>query len=115
MSPALAGGFSTTELSRKSESIILKLLTGFYALMSAFFFFFYSFIYIWLCWVFIAAQVFPLVAASGGCSLVVMHGFLTVAEHRLSGMQAFVVVAHGLSGCGSRALEHRLSGCGARA
>ena len=47
MSPALAGGFSTTELSRKSESIILKLLTGFYALMSAFFFFF-LFIYLYL-------------------------------------------------------------------
>ena len=31
------------------------------------------------------------------------------------GMQASVVVAHGLSSCGSRALERRLSNCGARA
>ena len=28
-------------------------------------------------------------------------------------MRASVVVAHGLSGCGSRALERRLSSCGA--
>ena len=28
-------------------------------------------------------------------------------------MWASVVVAHGLSSCGSRALEHRLSSCGA--
>ena len=31
------------------------------------------------------------------------------------GMQASVVVAHGLSSCGSRALERRLGSCGARA
>ena len=31
------------------------------------------------------------------------------------GVQASVVVAHGLSSCGSRALERRLSSCGARA
>ena len=31
------------------------------------------------------------------------------------GMQASVVVARGLSNCGSQALEHRLSSCGARA
>ena len=30
------------------------------------------------------------------------------------GVRASVVVAHGLSSCGSRALEHRLSSCGAR-
>ena len=30
------------------------------------------------------------------------------------GAQASVVAAHGLSSCGSRALEHRLSSCGAR-
>ena len=36
-----------------------------------------------------------------------------VVEHRLPGMQAPGVVAQGLSGRGSRALEHRLSICGA--
>ena len=30
-------------------------------------------------------------------------------------MWASVVVAHGLSSCGSRVLEHRLSSCGSRA
>ena len=37
-----------------------------------------------------------------------------VAEHRL-GMRASVVVACGLSSCGSQALERRLSSCGTRA
>ena len=31
------------------------------------------------------------------------------------GMRASVVVAHGLSSCGSQALDHRLSSCGAQA
>ena len=31
------------------------------------------------------------------------------------GIQALVVVVHGLSSCGSQALEHRLSSCGAQA
>ena len=34
---------------------------------------------------------------------------------RALGVQASVVVAHGLSSCGLRALEHKLSSCGARA
>ena len=34
---------------------------------------------------------------------------------RALGMWVSVVVAHGLSSCGSRTLEHRLSSCGARA
>ena len=38
-----------------------------------------------------------------------------VAEHRLLGMRASVVVAHRLSSCGLRALERRLSSCGTRA
>ena len=57
-----------------------------------------------------------LVLASRGCSLVVECGLLTVAatlvaEHRLWGTWASVVVAGGFSGCGSRALEDRLSSC----
>ena len=48
---------------------------------------FFSFIYFWLCWVFIAAQGLSLVTASGGSSLVAVHRFLIVvaslaAEHR---------------------------------
>ena len=54
-----------------------------------------------------------------GLLFVVVHGLLVavvslVAEHKLW-VQASVVVAGGLSSCGSRALEHRLSSCGARA
>ena len=46
------------------------------------------FIYFWLCWVFIAAWAFSLVAESGGYSLVVVHGLFIemaslVVEHRL--------------------------------
>ena len=56
-----------------------------------------------------------------GLLFVVVRGLLIavaslVAEHGLDlGVQASVVVARGLSSCGSRALEHRLSSCGARA
>ena len=32
-----------------------------------------------------------------------------VVEHRFQGAWASVVAAHGLSSCGSQALEHRLS------
>ena len=57
---------------------------------------------------------FSLVAESGDCSLAVVCGPLTavaplVAEHRLQSVQASVAAAHGLSSCGSWALEHRLS------
>ena len=55
-----------------------------------------------------------------GATLVSLRGLLVaaaslVAEHRLQGVQASVVVAHGLGSCGSRALEHRLNNCGAPA
>ena len=61
-----------------------------------------QFVYFWLHWVFIAAQWLSLVASSGGYSLVVLCRLLTVvaslvAKHRLQGMQASVVVAHGIS------------------
>ena len=51
---------------------------------------------------------------------VAVHGLLTAVASlrcgaRALGAQASVVVACGLSSCGSRALEHRLSSCGARA
>ena len=49
-------------------------------------YFLYNFIYFWLCWVFVDVQAFPLVAASGGYSLIVVHGLLIAmasvfAEH----------------------------------
>ena len=42
-------------------------------------------------------------------------GGFSCCEARALGGRASVVVAHGLSSCGSQALERRLSGCGARA
>ena len=48
-----------------------------------FFFFFFNiilFIYFSLCWIFIAAEAFSVVMESGGCSLVVVLGLLTVAS-----------------------------------
>ena len=73
--------------------------------------------YFWLHWVFIAACGLSLVAASGGYSLLrASHcGGFSCCGARALGTQASVVVAHGLSRCGSRALERRLSSCGARA
>ena len=49
-----------------------------------------------------------------------VHGLLIAVASlycgaRALGMQASVVVARGLSSCGSWALERRLSSCGARA
>ena len=58
-----------------------------------------------------------LVAAKGGySSLRASHcgGFSCYGAWTL-GMRASVVVARGLSSCGSRALERRLNSCGARA
>jgi len=54
---------------------------------------------------------FSLVAASGGYSLVVVHGLLIVVasfvmEHGLQGTQASVVEVPGLHSCSSQALEH---------
>ena len=77
------------------------------------------FIYFWLCWVFVAARRLSLIAASG-----VTLGFVAWASHGggfsccrawALGMRASVVVACGLSSCGSGALEHRLSSCGTQA
>ena len=74
---------------------------------------FILFIYIWLRWVFVAACGLSLVAASGGYSSLwwqASHcsGFSCCGAWTL-GTQASVVVARGLSSCGSRALERRLN------
>ena len=92
---------------------------------NAFFFFFNKFIYFIL---FIVSGCvgssllragFSLVAASGGCSLLRCVGFslrwLLLLRSTGSRSRASVVVALGLSSCGSRALERRLSSCGAQA
>ena len=57
---------------------------------------------------------FSLVSANGGYSLAAVLGLLIVvaslvAEHELQGTWAALVLARGLSSCGSRALEHGLS------
>ena len=68
----------------------------------------------WLCWVFVAAWgaggVLSLVAASRGHS-VWSAGFSHCRPQAL-GARASVVVARGLSGCGSWALELGLCSCG---
>ena len=69
--------------------------------------------------VFVAARGLSLVAASGAtlhCSARASHcGGFSCCGARVLGARASVVVARGLSSCGSRALERRLSSCGARA
>ena len=59
------------------------------------------FIYLWLCWVFVAVCGLSLVLASWGCSLAAVCRLLIavaalVAEHRLSDARASVAVACGL-------------------
>ena len=82
------------------------------------FLFFYKCIYFWLCLVFVAARGLSLVVASEGYSSLWCAGFslqwLLCGAWAL-GTQASVVAAHGLSSCGSQALERRLSSCGAQA
>ena len=73
----------------------------------------------WLRWVFAAVRRLSLVAASGAtlhCGEWASHcGGLSCCGAQALGARASVVVAHGLSSCGSWALERRLSSCGARA
>ena len=57
---------------------------------------------------------------SRGYSLVTVPRLLIamvslVSEHGRQGVPTSVVVAHGLSSCGSQALEHRLNSRGAQA
>ena len=69
-------------------------------------------IYFWLHWVFLAACVLSLVAASGGYSSLHCVGF---SLHWLFLLRSTGSRHAGFRSCGSRALEHRLSSCGARA
>ena len=74
------------------------------------------FFFFWPCWVFVAAHGLSLVAASGGYSSLQCVGFSLrwhlFCRARALGSWASVVVALGLSSCGSWALERRLSSCG---
>ena len=73
--------------------------------------FIYLFIYFWLRWVFVAVHGLSELRRAGAilcCGVWISHcgGF------SCHGAWASVVVACGLSSCGSGALEHRLSSCG---
>ena len=48
-----------------------------------------------------------------GCSAWASHCGSLIVECELQGLQALVIEACGLSGCGSWALEHRFISCGA--
>ena len=78
---------------------------------------FLSFTYFWLCWVCVAAHRLSPVAVGGDYSSLQCLAFPLqwplVAKQGLQGMQASVVATHGLSSCGSQALEHRLTSYGA--
>ena len=83
-------------------------------------FFKYNFIYLFLALLALhCCSGFSLVAESGVYSPFVMRGLLIVVTslvgHEFQGTQASVAAAHGLSSCGSPALEHRLSSCGTQA
>ena len=84
-----------------------------------FFGLFLNFIYFWLHWVFAAVHGLSLVAVSGGYSSLRCAGShcgdFSCCGAWAPGTWASVVVARGLSSCGSRALECRLSSCGTRA
>ena len=72
-----------------------------------------------LCWVFIPARGLSLVVASRGYSSLQCAGFslwwLLLLQSTGTRHVGSVVVARGLSSCGSWALECRLSSCDARA
>ena len=89
---------------RQSQSYFLKNL------------FCFQFIYFCLCWVFIAVHGLSLVAAGRDYSSLQCAGFslqwLSCCGAGALGVWASVVVARGLSSCGTRALECRLSSCG---
>ena len=61
-----------------------------------------NFIYFWLCWVIVAVRGLSLVAASRGYSSLWCGSFSCCGAQAL-GTWASVVVAHGLSSCGTRA------------
>ena len=97
-----------TRSSLQQHKIFLFILFAVLVLINSFI----LFIYFWLHWVFVAVCWLSLVAESGGYSLLQCVSFSCCGAWAL-GAWASVVVARGLSSCGSWALEHRLSSCGA--
>ena len=103
------GSQGTAEFTMTAEhlNILYKLIRcAKQSEFSSFFFLIYLF-YFWLHWVFVAARGLSLVAASGatlGCGARASHcgGFSCWGAQAL-GTRASVVVARGLSSCGSRA------------
>ena len=87
--------------------------------MSLILFIYLLIIYFWLCWVFVAACWLSLVAVSGVtlcCGARASHcGGFSCCGARALGARSSVVVACGLSSCGSWAPERRLSSYGAQA
>ena len=77
------------------------------------------FIYLWLCWVFVAVRgLFSSCGERGLLFIVVCRLFIAVASRCGAwalGARASVVVARRLSSCGSWAQERRLNSCGAQA
>ena len=78
--------------------------------MCIFFFNFFFFFCLWLCWVFVAARGLSLVATSGGCPSLWCVGF---SLQWLLLLRSTDCRRMGFSSCGSRALERRLSSWGA--
>ena len=80
--------------------------------MSVLHFILFIFIYLFVC-----LFIYLFLAVLGlHCSAWASHcGGFSCCRARALGAQASVVVVHGLSSCGSWALEHRLSSCGTRA
>ena len=81
-------------------------------LIYLFIYLFNLFIYLWLCWVFVAVRGLCLVAASGGYSSLKCAGF---SLRWLLVLRSTGSRCAGFSSCGSRALERRLSSCGSQA
>ena len=113
-SDAVAGGLGPRETVLHSAGHLRYIIVD--SLKSNLFFFNLKKIYlfIWLCWVFVAACGLSLVAASGGYSLLRCTGFslrwlllLRSMGSRCVGFSSCgtgsVVVARGLSSCGARA------------
>ena len=83
------------------------------------YFFFKKLVYFWLCWVFVAAQLFSSFGEQGlrpSCDVQASHcDGSSCCRAQVLGFQAAVVAAYALSRCGSRAPEHQLSCRGAQA
>lgn len=58
---------------------------------------------------------FPLVAISGGCSLLLLLQRLLLLRGMGTGLWALVDAARGLSGCGPWEPDRRLNDCGTQA